>query len=58
MHWKRLVAVVAAIFLNRTIYGRYLLALGRNEEAARYSGIPTRRLDSGFYLRSVAIDEI
>jgi len=33
--------VVAAIFLNRTIYGRYLLALGRNEQAARFSGINT-----------------
>jgi len=38
------VAVIAAIFLNRTIYGRYLLALGRNEDAARYSGINTRRM--------------
>ncbi|WP_220498159.1 ABC transporter permease subunit [Rhodopirellula sp. JC639] len=37
-------AVVAAIFLNRTVYGRYLLALGRNEEAARYSGINTKRM--------------
>ncbi|HMJ90125.1 MAG TPA: ABC transporter permease [Candidatus Acidoferrum sp.] len=35
------VALLAAIFLNRTIYGRYLLALGRNETAARYSGINT-----------------
>lgn len=35
------VGIVAAIFLNRTIYGRYLLALGRNETAARYSGIDT-----------------
>jgi ribose transport system permease protein len=35
------VAILAAIFLNRTIYGRYLLALGRNETAARYSGINT-----------------
>jgi len=34
-------AVVSAIFLNRTIYGRYLLALGRNEQAARFSGINT-----------------
>ena len=34
-------AVVAAVFLNRTIYGRYLLALGRNEQAARFSGINT-----------------
>ncbi len=38
------VAVVAAVFLNRTIYGRYLFALGRNEEAARYSGINTDRM--------------
>jgi len=38
------VAVVAAIFLNRTIWGRYLLALGRNETAARYSGINTDRM--------------
>jgi ribose transport system permease protein len=35
------IAVVAGVFLNRTIYGRYLLALGRNEQAARYSGINT-----------------
>lgn len=38
------VAVLAAVFLNRTIYGRYLLALGRNEQAARYSGINTDRM--------------
>ena len=38
------VAVLAAIFLNRTIWGRYLLALGRNEEAARFSGINTDRM--------------
>ncbi len=35
------IGIVAAIFLNRTIWGRYLLALGRNEEAARFSGINT-----------------
>jgi ribose transport system permease protein len=29
------------VFLNRTIYGRYLMALGRNEQAARYSGVDT-----------------
>ena len=34
-------AILAAIFLNHTIYGRYLLALGNNEEAAKYSGINT-----------------
>ncbi|MFT5467434.1 MAG: ribose transport system permease protein [Verrucomicrobiales bacterium] len=35
------VAVLAGIFLNRTIYGRYLFALGNNEPAARFSGINT-----------------
>jgi len=39
-----LVAVLAAVFLNKTIFGRYMLALGRNEEAARFSGINTDRM--------------
>jgi ribose transport system permease protein len=37
-------AILAAVFLNLTIWGRYLLALGSNEEAARYSGIRTERV--------------
>ena len=36
--------IVAAIFLNKTIYGRYLLALGRNEQAALLSGINTSKM--------------
>jgi len=39
-----IIAVAAAIFLNKTIYGRYLLALGNNPEAARYSGINVDRM--------------
>jgi ribose transport system permease protein len=39
-----IVAIVAAVFLNKTIYGRYLLALGNNPEAARYSGINVNRM--------------
>lgn len=38
------IGVLAAIFLNRTIWGRYLLALGRNEQAARFSGINTDKM--------------
>ncbi|HEX3601996.1 MAG TPA: ABC transporter permease [Lacipirellulaceae bacterium] len=38
-----IIAIVAAVFLNKTIYGRYLLALGSNPEAARYSGINVDR---------------
>lgn len=37
------VAVILAIFLNMTVWGRHLLATGRNEEAARYSGLRTSR---------------
>src|SRR5688572_27956362 len=35
------VGILAAIFLNRTIYDRYVPALRRNETADRYSGINT-----------------
>jgi ribose transport system permease protein len=33
------VAIIASIVLNRTIFGRYVFALGSNEEAARLSGM-------------------
>jgi ribose transport system permease protein len=39
-----LLGLLAGLFLNRTIWGRYLLALGRNEEAARYSGVQIERM--------------
>jgi ribose transport system permease protein len=37
-------AIISYIFLNKTIYGRYMLAIGRNEDAARYSGISTDQM--------------
>ncbi len=49
------VAVLAAVFLNRTIYGRYLLALGCNEQAARYSGINTGRMTVLAYVISSSL---
>ncbi|NBV64912.1 MAG: ABC transporter permease, partial [Planctomycetes bacterium] len=39
-----LLSVAIALFLHRTVWGRWLLATGRNESAARYSGVPTARL--------------
>jgi ribose transport system permease protein len=36
-------ALLLALLLHGTIYGRYLYALGANEQAARYAGIPTDR---------------
>ncbi|MEO2021044.1 MAG: ABC transporter permease [Pirellulaceae bacterium] len=38
------VAILASVFLNKTIWGRYMQALGRNEDAARYSGINTSQV--------------
>lgn len=38
------VTILGIIFLNFTVYGRYMLALGRNETAARFSGINTDRM--------------
>lgn len=34
----------AAVFLNKTVWGRHLLATGRNEQAARFSGVNTVRV--------------
>jgi ribose transport system permease protein len=39
-----IVAIVMGVLLHRTVFGRYLFAVGKNEEAARYSGIPTGRI--------------
>jgi ribose transport system permease protein len=37
------IAAVVSILMHRTVPGRQLLAIGRNEEAARFSGINTDR---------------
>lgn len=39
-----ILALAGAVFLRKTIWGRYLYALGNNEEGARYSGIDTDRM--------------
>ena len=46
------VALIMGVVLHRSIYGRYLYAVGRNEEAARYSGVNTRRIIAGAYIIS------
>jgi ribose transport system permease protein len=37
------VSILLGLFLHGTRYGRYLFAIGANEDAARYAGIPTKR---------------
>jgi len=46
------VAVVMGVVLHRSVFGRYLFAVGRNEEAARYSGIRTGLVVAGAYILS------
>lgn len=45
-----LVLVVLGQFvLSRTVFGRFLIAIGTNEEAVRLSGIPTRRIKAAVF---------
>lgn len=39
-----LITVVMGVVLHRSVYGRHLFAVGKSEEAARYSGINTHRV--------------
>jgi ribose transport system permease protein len=46
------VAIIMGIVLHRSVFGRYLFAVGKNEEAARYSGINSRRVIAAAYVIS------
>jgi ribose transport system permease protein len=43
-------AIVMGVLLHRSVYGRYLFAVGKNEEAARFSGINTDRVTASTYI--------
>jgi len=49
------VMVVMWVVLHWSIYGRYLYAVGRNEEAARYSGIRTKLVIGSAYVLSLLL---
>ncbi len=40
---------VVWIILSRTRFGRYVYAIGNNEEAARFSGVPVRKVKIALY---------
>jgi ribose transport system permease protein len=53
--WTLAAVIVGHIVLRHTSFGRGVLATGGNEEAARFSGVPTRRIKFGvMVLASVA----
>ena len=41
--------VVVWVILSRTRFGRYVYAIGNNEEAARFSGVPVRKVKMALY---------
>lgn len=44
------ISAVMWVVLHRSVYGRYLFAVGRNETAARYSGINSSRVIASAYI--------
>jgi ribose/xylose/arabinose/galactoside ABC-type transport system permease subunit len=46
------VTAVGAIFLNRTVMGRHVLAIGGNAEASRFSGLRVNRIRLGVFVIS------
>lgn len=45
-----LITIVMGVVLHRSVYGRHLFAVGKSEEAARYSGINTTRVVISAYV--------
>ncbi len=45
-----LIAAIMAVVLHRSVFGRHLFAVGKNEEAARYSGIDAQRITIAAYV--------
>lgn len=45
-----IISIIMWVVLHRSVYGRYLFAVGRNELAARYSGINSARIVASAYI--------
>lgn len=53
-----IIAVIMWFVLHRSVYGRYLFAVGRNEEAARFSGVNTRLVIGSAYVLAALLTGI
>ena len=53
-----ILAVVMWFVLHRSVFGRHLFAVGKNEEAARYSGIRTARVIVAAYVICAVLTSI
>ncbi len=47
-----LLAAIVGLALHRTWFGRQVFAVGKNQAAARYSGVPVVRLKTGLFMLS------
>jgi ribose transport system permease protein len=47
-------AIIAHLILTRTVYGRYLRAIGENERAAAYTGLPVKGVRLASYIAAGA----
>jgi rhamnose transport system permease protein len=47
-----ILALVVGLALHRTWFGRHVYATGKNQSAARYSGVPVVRLKTGLFVLS------
>lgn len=47
-----LIVIAGQLVLSRTIFGRYMIAIGTNEEAVRLSGIDTRPIKTAVFMVS------
>jgi ribose transport system permease protein len=45
-----IISIIMWVVLHRSVYGRYLFAVGRNEMAARYSGINSKKIVASAYI--------
>ena len=50
-----LVIAIATYALHFTVYGRYVYAIGGNRDAAEYSGIDVRRIETSTYVISAGL---
>lgn len=53
-----LISVATWVLLHRSVYGRYLFAVGRNVEAAHYAGINTRWIITFAYVIAGALTAV
>jgi len=52
------VSLVMGVLLHASVYGRHLVAVGRNEEAARYAGVSTRNVIAIAYILGGALTAV